>query len=116
MNVPVHLRPDETFVLNLGPQHPATHGVLRVKLTMDGEYIVHAEPVLGYTHRTAHGLHQPDGYVDAVMAATVRPAPGPLKPPPSSLAVPAPAAAALQTPARPHAPAPAPAAAGRSLP
>jgi len=28
--------PQETFVLNLGPQHPATHGVLRVKLTMDG--------------------------------------------------------------------------------
>ncbi len=42
---------EETFVLNLGPQHPATHGVLRVKLTMDGEYIVHAEPVLGYIHR-----------------------------------------------------------------
>jgi len=41
----------ETFVLNLGPQHPATHGVLRVKLTMDGEYIVEAEPVLGYVHR-----------------------------------------------------------------
>ena len=41
----------ETFVLNLGPQHPATHGVLRVKLTMDGEYIAHAEPVLGYIHR-----------------------------------------------------------------
>ncbi len=41
----------ETFVINLGPQHPATHGVLRVKLTMDGEYIVHAEPVLGYIHR-----------------------------------------------------------------
>ncbi|MBI4979428.1 MAG: NADH-quinone oxidoreductase subunit D [Spirochaetes bacterium] len=41
----------ETFVLNLGPQHPATHGVLRIKLTMDGEYIVHAEPVLGYIHR-----------------------------------------------------------------
>ncbi len=42
---------EETFVLNLGPQHPATHGVLRVKLTMDGEYIVHAEPVIGYIHR-----------------------------------------------------------------
>ncbi len=43
--------PQETFVLNLGPQHPATHGVLRVKLTMDGEYIVRAEPVCGYIHR-----------------------------------------------------------------
>jgi NADH-quinone oxidoreductase subunit D len=41
----------ETFVLNLGPQHPATHGVLRVKLTMDGEYIRRAEPVCGYIHR-----------------------------------------------------------------
>ena len=51
MNVPVHLRPDETFVLNRAPQHPATHGVLSGKLTMDGEYIVHAEPVLGYIHR-----------------------------------------------------------------
>jgi NADH-quinone oxidoreductase subunit D len=43
--------PQETFVLNLGPQHPATHGVLRVKLTMDGEYIQRAEPVCGYIHR-----------------------------------------------------------------
>ncbi len=51
MTVPIHCAPDETFVLNLGPQHPATHGVLRVKLTMDGEYIVKAEPVLGYIHR-----------------------------------------------------------------
>ncbi len=41
----------ETFILNLGPQHPATHGVLRVKLTMDGEYIEDAEPVIGYGHR-----------------------------------------------------------------
>jgi NADH-quinone oxidoreductase subunit D len=37
--------------LNLGPQHPATHGVLRVKLTMDGEYVMRAEPVCGYIHR-----------------------------------------------------------------
>lgn len=51
MTVPIRYREDETFVLNLGPQHPATHGVLRVKLTMDGEYIVKAEPVLGYIHR-----------------------------------------------------------------
>ena len=43
--------PNETFVLNLGPQHPATHGVLRVKMTMDGEYVVRAEPVCGYIHR-----------------------------------------------------------------
>ena len=41
----------ETFVLNLGPQHPAAHGVLRVLLTMDGEWIQHAEPIIGYIHR-----------------------------------------------------------------
>ena len=42
---------NETFTLNLGPQHPATHGVLRVKLVMDGEYITSAQPVPGYIHR-----------------------------------------------------------------
>jgi len=41
----------ETFVLNLGPQHPAAHGVLRVKMTMDGEYVMRSEPVIGYIHR-----------------------------------------------------------------
>lgn len=51
MSHPLPLNNQESFVLNLGPQHPATHGVLRVKLTMDGEYIMHAEPVLGYIHR-----------------------------------------------------------------
>ena len=49
--LPPDLKPHETFVLNLGPQHPATHGVLRVKLTMDGEFITRAEPVPGYIHR-----------------------------------------------------------------
>ncbi len=43
--------PQETFVLNLGPQHPAAHGVLRVLMTMDGEWVNHAEPVVGYIHR-----------------------------------------------------------------
>ena len=62
MTVPVALRHDETFVLNLGPQHPATHGVLRVKLTMDGEYIVKAEPVLGYIHRMHEKLAEAGTY------------------------------------------------------
>lgn len=51
MSEPIILQSDETFVLNVGPQHPATHGVLRVKMTMDGEYIYDAETVLGYIHR-----------------------------------------------------------------
>lgn len=41
----------ETFTLNLGPQHPAAHGVLRVLMTMDGEWVQRAEPVIGYIHR-----------------------------------------------------------------
>lgn len=40
----------ETMVINMGPQHPATHGVLRVRLTLDGERVVAAEPVIGYLH------------------------------------------------------------------
>ncbi|MCK9174584.1 MAG: NADH-quinone oxidoreductase subunit D [Desulforhopalus sp.] len=59
MNQPVELQPDETFVLNVGPQHPATHGVLRVKMEMNGEYIVHAETVVGYIHR----MHEKMGEV-----------------------------------------------------
>jgi NADH-quinone oxidoreductase subunit D len=39
------------MIINIGPQHPATHGVLRVKVVMDGEYVVRAEPVCGYIHR-----------------------------------------------------------------
>lgn len=42
---------EDTLVLNFGPQHPSTHGVLRVLLELDGEYILRAEPVLGYLHR-----------------------------------------------------------------
>jgi NADH-quinone oxidoreductase subunit D len=41
----------QSFFLNMGPQHPSTHGVLRLLLEMDGEYVLEAEPVLGYSHR-----------------------------------------------------------------
>ncbi|MBW1981020.1 MAG: NADH-quinone oxidoreductase subunit D [Deltaproteobacteria bacterium] len=42
---------EQTFYLNLGPQHPSTHGVLRLFLKLDGEYIVEADPIVGYGHR-----------------------------------------------------------------
>jgi NADH-quinone oxidoreductase subunit D len=42
---------EKSFTLNLGPQHPSTHGVLRVLLEMEGEFITKAEPVIGYGHR-----------------------------------------------------------------
>jgi NADH-quinone oxidoreductase subunit D len=40
----------QTMVLNMGPQHPSTHGVLRVMLELDGETVVKAESVIGYLH------------------------------------------------------------------
>jgi NADH-quinone oxidoreductase subunit D len=40
----------ETMILNMGPQHPSTHGVLRLVLELDGEHIVRCEPVIGYLH------------------------------------------------------------------
>ncbi|MEM9226431.1 MAG: NADH dehydrogenase (quinone) subunit D [Verrucomicrobiota bacterium] len=41
----------ETMTLNMGPSHPATHGVLRLKLELDGDIIKSADPVIGYLHR-----------------------------------------------------------------
>jgi len=41
----------DELVLNMGPQHPSTHGVLRVKLKLDGERVVGSECVIGYLHR-----------------------------------------------------------------
>ncbi|MDH3890830.1 MAG: NADH-quinone oxidoreductase subunit D [candidate division Zixibacteria bacterium] len=41
----------EEFLVNMGPHHPSTHGVCRLVLTMDGEKVVHIEPVIGYLHR-----------------------------------------------------------------
>ena len=40
----------KTITVNMGPQHPATHGVLRVELEIDGETVVKARPVIGYLH------------------------------------------------------------------
>ncbi len=46
----------EEMILNIGPQHPATHGVLRIVIELDGEVIKRAEPVIGYMHRGAEKL------------------------------------------------------------
>src|SRR5271163_629742 len=42
--------PAQPMVLNMGPQHPSTHGVLRVILELDGETVLKARPVIGYLH------------------------------------------------------------------
>jgi len=41
----------DEMVLNMGPQHPSTHGVLRLKIITDGEIVSHIEPIIGYLHR-----------------------------------------------------------------
>jgi NADH-quinone oxidoreductase subunit D len=41
----------EEMILNMGPQHPSTHGVLRLVLVLDGETVVQCTPVIGYLHR-----------------------------------------------------------------
>ena len=46
----------DLMVLNLGPQHPSTHGVFRVKLILDGEIIIKAVPYAGYLHRGVEKL------------------------------------------------------------
>ena len=42
----------DEYVVNMGPQHPATHGVLRLVVKLDGETIKETMPVLGYLHRS----------------------------------------------------------------
>ena len=48
----------EEMILNIGPQHPSTHGVLRVVIELDGERIMSAEPVIGYMHRGAEKMSE----------------------------------------------------------
>ncbi|MGP4109921.1 NADH-quinone oxidoreductase subunit D [Streptomyces sp. 4N509B] len=57
------------MVLNIGPQHPSTHGVLRLRLTLDGERISHAEPVVGYMHRGAEKLFEARDYRQIIVLA-----------------------------------------------
>ena len=57
------------MVLNIGPQHPATHGVLRLAITLDGERIVRADPVIGYMHRGAEKLFEARDYRQIIVLA-----------------------------------------------
>ena len=51
MNQTQSMKRTETMLLNVGPSHPSTHGVLRVLVELDGELIVSADPDIGYLHR-----------------------------------------------------------------
>lgn len=52
----------EPFVVNIGPVHPSTHGVYRMRCTMDGEVILDIEPVFGYLHRGVEKLAEERTY------------------------------------------------------
>src|SRR5438132_3230038 len=57
------------MVLNVGPQHPSTHGVLRLRLVLDGELVVSAEPIVGYMHRGAEKLFEVRDYRQIIVLA-----------------------------------------------
>jgi NADH-quinone oxidoreductase subunit C/D len=53
----------EKIVVNLGPQHPSTHGVFRMVVTLDGETVVDLEPVVGYLHRNHEKIGERNGWL-----------------------------------------------------
>jgi NADH-quinone oxidoreductase subunit D len=56
----------KTMVLNMGPQHPSTHGVLRIALELDGETVVKADPDLGYLHTGIEKSCEDKTYTQAI--------------------------------------------------
>lgn len=57
----------ERMIINMGPQHPSTHGVLRLVLELDGETVVKAEPVIGYLHTGMEKTMQSKLYQQALV-------------------------------------------------
>jgi NADH-quinone oxidoreductase subunit D len=56
----------EPFVLNMGPAHPSTHGVYRMRVTLDGEVVIDIEPVIGYLHRGIEKLMEERTYTGCI--------------------------------------------------
>ncbi|HEU5141013.1 MAG TPA: NADH-quinone oxidoreductase subunit D [Bacillales bacterium] len=56
----------EEMLLNVGPQHPSTHGVFRIVIKIDGETIVEATPVIGYLHRGTEKLAEDLEYTQII--------------------------------------------------
>jgi NADH-quinone oxidoreductase subunit D len=57
---------NKTYTVNFGPQHPATHGVLRLLLDLDGEVITRADPHIGFLHRGTEKLIENKTYLQAL--------------------------------------------------
>src|SRR4030043_2326304 len=56
----------EPFILNIGPQHPSTHGVFRMRVTLDGEVVVDVEPIIGYLHRGIEKMGENRTYTQVI--------------------------------------------------
>ncbi|NQT47677.1 MAG: NADH-quinone oxidoreductase subunit D [Chloroflexi bacterium] len=56
----------EPFVLNMGPQHPSTHGVFRMRVVLDGEVVLDVEPRIGYLHRGIEKLAETRTYTQFI--------------------------------------------------
>ena len=58
--------PSQLLEVNMGPQHPSTHGVFRVKVVLDGETVVSLKPVMGYLHRNHEKLAEGMSYTASI--------------------------------------------------
>ncbi|MGC8837055.1 MAG: NADH-quinone oxidoreductase subunit D [Anaerolineae bacterium] len=56
----------DRIVVNVGPQHPSTHGVFRMKVTLEGETVVALEPVMGYLHRCHEKIGERNLYIQNI--------------------------------------------------
>lgn len=72
MEIPVStqeevVREGDLLTINMGPQHPSTHGVFRMVLTLDGETVVGCRPVMGYLHRSVEKLAEERTYLQDII-------------------------------------------------
>ena len=56
----------EELTVNIGPQHPSTHGVFRAIVTLEGEMVTGLRPVLGYLHRNHEQLAEVSTYIQSM--------------------------------------------------
>jgi NADH-quinone oxidoreductase subunit D len=61
---------DETMIINMGPQHPSTHGVLRLMMELDGETVLRSKPVVGYLHTGMEKTAEELSYVQGATNVT----------------------------------------------
>jgi NADH-quinone oxidoreductase subunit D len=69
-SVDYDFRDDETVIINMGPSHPSTHGVLRLMLELDGEFVLRTKPVIGYLHTGMEKTGEELSYVQGATNVT----------------------------------------------